>query len=115
MGAPPPGNADKSKTIKLEVTLGSPKDLPLLYAHQFLVNFTGIEFYVTVYRVAPEPWTAGNTPSAKVEGQPIARFAFSPQAWMASVQSFSDQIDKLHAEGNISDEQLDAVKRALAQ
>jgi hypothetical protein len=115
MGAPPPGRADKPSPINLDISLGSPQDLPLLYAHQLVVNFTGPEFYVTVYRIAPEPWTAGNKPNTKVEGQPLARFAFAPLAWLATVEACADQIRKLHAEGAISDEQLAAVKKALGQ
>jgi len=99
----------------VKVTLGSPKDLPLLYAHQVIVNFTGTEFYVTVYRTAPEPWTAGNAPNADIEGQPLARFAFSPLQWLAVVESCSDQIHKLHQEGNLSDELMASAKKALSK
>jgi hypothetical protein len=115
MGAPPPGDPEKPKLIPLEVSLGSPKDLPLLYAHQLVVNFTGSEFYVTVYRIAPEPWTATTPPNPKADAVPLARFAFAPNAWLANVEACADQIRKLHAEGNITDEQLATVKKALGQ
>jgi len=116
MGAPPPESADKPEAIiPLRITLASPKDVPLLYAHQLIVNFTGNEFYVTVYRIAPEPWSAGASPSPEVEGLPLARFAFSALGWLANVESLSDQIRKLHAEGNITDEQLAAAKKAIGQ
>jgi hypothetical protein len=112
MGTPAEGG-DKPKKIPLKVTLGSPKDLPILYAHQVIVNFTGNEFYVTIYRTAPEPWTAGGAPNPDVEAQPLARFAFAPLMWLAAVEACSDQIRKLHAEGNISDDLLATVKKAM--
>lgn len=115
MGAPPPKNAGEPEATPLRITFGSPKDLPLLYANQFIVNFTGNEFYVTIYRATPDPWIAGANPSPEVEAVPIARYAMSPLAWLASVESFSDQIRKLHAERYLSDEQLTAAKKALGQ
>jgi len=99
----------------MDISLGSPKDLPLLFAHQLIVNFTGNEFYVTAYRYAPEPWTGPGGPNPKVEGVPLARFAFSPLGWLACVESITDQIQKLHAEGNLTDEQLAAARKAVGK
>ncbi len=115
MGSPPPGGADEPSATPLTITLGSPQDLPLLYAHQLVVNFTGNEFYVTVYRIAPEPWTGDNKANPNVDAVPLARFAFSPLGWLASVESFSDQVQRLHAEGHIGADLLAAARKAVGK
>jgi hypothetical protein len=107
MAAVPP------KSIRANIRFGSAKDLPLLYAHQVLVNFTGPEFYATVYATAPEPWTTVLNPD--VEARPLARFAFSPAFWIAFVQSAAAQVTKLEEEGALSEEMLDQARKLLGQ
>jgi len=113
MGSNPPEKPARPAALPFKVSFRSPKELPILYAQQFTVNFTGNEFYVTVYRAAPDPWNAGETPSAEIDAVPLARFALSPLTWLALVESFSDQIRKLQAEGHISAEQVAAAKKAI--
>jgi hypothetical protein len=102
-----------AKRVLANIKFGSAKDLPLLYAHQVLVNFTGPEFYATVYATAPEPWTTVVNPD--VEARPLARFAFSPAFWVAFVQSAAAQITKLQEEGVLSEESLDQARKLLGQ
>lgn len=109
MADKPPGR------VVAQITFGSAKDLPLLYAHQVIVNFTGTEFYATVYATAPEPWTDPKSPPARIEARPLARFAFSPAFWLAFVESAADQARKLDAEGAISAELRAAINGALGK
>lgn len=106
--------ADPQKVIAANITFAPAKDLPLLYAHQALVNFTGTEFYVTVYATAPEPWT-GSGPNPDVEARPLARFAFSPVFWLALVESVSDQANKLEEQGAITPEMRQAALRMVGR
>jgi hypothetical protein len=106
-------SAEPIKAVKANISFRSPKDLPLLYAHQAVVNFTGHEFYVTVYATAPEPWVTTLDPN--VEAVPLARFAFSPVFWMALVQSVSDQLQSMEEQGAISAEMRAAAKAMVVK
>jgi hypothetical protein len=108
VGSKPP------ERITAKVSFGSAKDLPLLYAHQIVVNFTGTEFYATVYATAPDPWTTEKPPT-EIVAKPLARFAFPPAFWLAFVESATDQAKKLEAEGAFSEELKSAVNRALGR
>ncbi len=85
---------------QLEISL--PPDvgeIPILYANQMLVNFTGNEFLVTVAATVPEPWLAGQLPQTKVTAQVHGRFAFAIHHWQQTVESLQDQIEKLAEQG----------------
>src|SRR5256885_16336307 len=101
--------------VAAPIPFGSPAELPLLYAHQAIINFTGSEFLVTIYRTAPEPWNAGEQLNPNIEAKPLARFAFSPVFWMGIVESASDQMDKLEAQGAITAEMRAAALRMLGR
>lgn len=105
-------SADKAKVITANIKFAPAKDLPLLHAHQIVVNFTGTEFYATVYVTAPEPWT-GEGPNPDIEARPVARFAFAPSFWLAFVQSAADQASKLEEQGAISPELREQIARLL--
>lgn len=84
----------------LEVAL--PKDtsnIPLLYANQLIVNFTGNEFLVTVICAVPEPWVAGEVVNAKVTARVLGRFAVANHHWQQTVASIANQIESLRAQG----------------
>jgi hypothetical protein len=113
MGSQPLEKPAQPPVAQPKLSFRSPADLPLLYANQCTVNFTGFEFYVTVYRAAPEPWNAGEPLPSNIDAVPIVRFAVSPLAWLAMVEAFSRQIQQLHADGQISDEHLATARKAL--
>jgi hypothetical protein len=99
--------------VSPKIKFGSTKDLPVLYAHQIVVNFTGNEFYVSVYAFAPEPWSAGELPATEIEARPLARFAFSTLSWLANVESLAVMTQKLEEEGSITAEQRAAAVKML--
>lgn len=87
------------ETKQLEISM--PPDIgeiPILYANQMLVNFTGNEFLITIAATVPEPWVAG-PPQTKVTAQVHGRFAFAIHQWRGTVASIQDQIEKLAEQG----------------
>jgi len=96
----PVQEADKETRLhKIQITFRPPQDIPLLYANKVVVNFTGVEFLLTLYSAFPDPWTTPAGLLDRVEGKPLARFAFSVPEWVAAVNSMKDQVDRLQAEG----------------
>jgi hypothetical protein len=88
------------ETKPLEISLPADTSaIPILYANQIIVNFTGNEFLVTLAASVPEPWMAGQLPQTKVTARVLGRFAFAIHHWRGTVASIQDQIDKLTEQG----------------
>jgi hypothetical protein len=92
-GAPGP------ETLRLKVELPeSTADSPILYANNFVVNFTGVEFYVNVVAAVPEPWQSGQMPS-EIKARVLGRYAVPIHYWIDAVKSMAKQINSLEAQG----------------
>jgi len=105
------------KWQRIELALGSSRDVPLLYANKVIVNYTGTEFLVTVVSAFPEAWTGtpGSPPPKKVEGKVLARYAFSPPEWIAVVKSVNRQIDRLQAEGAFTVREIEETEELMRE
>src|SRR5258707_15661117 len=98
----PPRQAAGGQAIQIapvELKIGPSKDVPVLYANGFVVNFSGTEFIVTAFAAVPEPVLGPQPPVKSIEGRVLARFAFTPNYWAQTVESVMDQLQKLRAEG----------------
>ena len=81
-----------------------------MYANKVIVNYTGLEFILTVVSAFPEPWAPGLREAPKeVDGRVLARFAFSPPEWVGAVKSFQVQVEKLESEGLFKVEEIQTL------
>lgn len=92
------GQAD-GQSLQVEVEMPPTYDVPVQYANQLVVNYTGFEFYVTVIAAVPEPWRKGEQPSSKMRARVLGRYAFTIQQWGEVAKSIAEQVKNLEAAG----------------
>jgi hypothetical protein len=96
------GDSDGPTTpgpVTLPIRLLPSSAAQVLAANQVVGNFTGTEFLITVIAAFPQPWRRDDELPTEVEGNVLARFAFSPSAWLSSVDALARQVERLRAAG----------------